>query len=474
MRLSQILPADCDALDASADVVIEGLALDSRFIHPGEVFVALSGGQVRGQDFIEMALERGACAVLTDQPIETELSVPVVYLPNLRMRLSAMAAEFYGHPSQSMSVVGVTGTNGKSSVCDLLQQAYRLLGVSGAAIGTLGVYGETLWRKPGMTTADPIQVQAELAMLRDAGVTHVAMEVSSHGLDQGRVEAVQFQSAVFTNLTRDHLDYHKTFEAYAQAKKRLFTELSCQTRHLNAQTPEAMSLATPADSIFCSAQGVGVENARPMASGWEFEWALGEQRIVTSTSLLGQFNLDNLSAMASVMLSQGFELADIARITPELTTVPGRMEWVSQQPAVLVDYAHTADGLQACLSAARAHCSGQLWVVFGAGGDRDVGKRPEMGRAASEYADRLIVTSDNPRSESPEAIIQDVLAGVTANYEVQPDRVDAIHHAIRTMSEQDVLVIAGKGHETEQVLADRVLQHDDREVARAALAEVLC
>ena len=301
--------------------MIEGLALDSRFIHPGEVFVALSGGQVRGQDFIEMALERGACAVLTDQPIETELSVPVVYLPNLRMRLSAMAAEFYGHPSQSMSVVGVTGTNGKSSV------------VAAAGLPFAGRVRGCHWN-PGRIRRDAVAETrhdhggSDSSSSRARNVARCRCHASRDGSVESwfgprPVEAVQFQSAVFTNLTRDHLDYHKTFEAYAQAKQRLFTELSCQTRHLNAQT-RAMSLATPADSIFvprrsgcwkCTADGLG----------------LG---IRMGVGRAAYRDLDLAGAVHRTPICHGFshvsrvELADIARITPELTTVPGRMEGV--------------------------------------------------------------------------------------------------------------------------------------------------
>ena len=468
MRLSTLLG---QALDQDAE--FNGLSLDSRFIHPGEVFVALSGNASKGQDFIPMALERGAVAILTDAPVAGAFSVPVVQIESLRYRVSELAARFYADPSQDLVVVGVTGTNGKSSVCDLLQQAWRQLGLPAAAIGTLGVYGETQWRRPGMTTADPIQVQAELAMLRDAGVSHVAMEVSSHGLDQGRVEAVQFAVGVFTNLTRDHLDYHGSLEAYAQAKQRLFTALSTHSRVLHAGTPQAMEMLD-SDSLSYGPEGqVRIQDAQPGSNGWQFNLVYQDQSVPSHCKLLGDFNLDNLAAVVAVLMRQGFELPAIAQVLPALAPVPGRMEWVSTEPAVLVDYAHTPDGLAAALQAARAHCAGSLWVVFGAGGDRDAGKRPEMGAVASQYADHLIITSDNPRSEAPADIIADIAAGVTASSHQILDRIEAIEYGLAQMSAHDVLVIAGKGHETDQILASGAVHHDDREVARAWL-EAAC
>lgn len=468
MKLSHLL-----GRELSTDVDLGGLCLDSRFIHPGEVFIALTGSASNGQDFIPAAIERGAVAILTDVAVTDEYQVPVIHIEGLRRQVSALAARFYDHPSESLTVVGVTGTNGKSSVCDLLQQAWRQLGLSGAAIGTLGVYGQTQWRRPGMTTADPVQVQAELAMLRDAGVTHVAMEVSSHGLDQGRVEAVQFHTGVFTNLTRDHLDYHGTLESYAQAKQRLFVDLAPAHRVLHADTPAAMALYD-ADSVSYGSEGqIKICDAQVQRTGWTFRLEQGDQTHSASCGLLGAFNLDNLAAVSAVLLAQGVSLADAAAVLGKLTTVPGRMEWVSQTPAVLVDYAHTPDGLQAALTAVRAHCAGRLWVVFGAGGDRDTGKRPQMGAVASELADQIVITSDNPRSESPDQIIADILAGVTREAIQIVDRIDAIEYALEHMDDQDVLLIAGKGHETDQVLATGTVHHDDREVARAWL-EATC
>jgi len=469
MKLSALLEQSVEG-----DIEIQGLCLDSRFVHPGEVFVALSGERAQGQDFVLGARERGAVAILTDQPLDMALDCPVVVVPNLRMQLSALAARFYGYPSRSLHVVGVTGTNGKSSVCDLLQQAWRALGLSGAAIGTLGVYGQTQWRRPGMTTADPIQVQAELAMLRDAGVTHVAMEVSSHGLVQGRVEAVEFQCGVFTNLSRDHLDYHGTLDAYAQAKQRLFTELSCAHRVLNADTPAAVAVADPQASLYGSQGTISISDAQADSAGWRFTLNVQDQTRACRTHLLGVFNLDNLCAVVAVLLNQGVALDAIANLIPQLSAVPGRMEWVSHQPAVLVDYAHTPDGLSAALMAARQHCQGQLWLVFGAGGDRDVGKRPMMGQVAGDLADCIIVTSDNPRSEDPTRIIEQIQAGIGGPSQAVEDRVAAIHQALQSMSPEDTLVIAGKGHETQQILANTVVHHDDREVAKAWLEGQTC
>ena len=460
MKLSVLLDRSLER-----DVEVQGLCLDSRFIHPGEVFVALTGDALDGRDYVAAALERGAVAILSERPLDVTLDCPVIVIEQLRMQLSDLAARFYQHPGADLQIVGVTGTNGKSSVCDLLQQAWSALGVSGAAIGTLGVYGVTQWRRPGMTTADPIQVQAELAMLRDAGVSHVAMEVSSHGLVQGRVEAVPFQCAVFTNLSRDHLDYHGTLDAYAQAKQRLFVDLQPAARVLHAQTPAAMQVQDSTSVLFGEGASLSVSDAQASPTGWSFVLNAQGDSVKTSTQLLGAFNLDNLLAVVGVLQTQGFELAQIAELLPGLKAVPGRMEWVSHQPAVLVDYAHTPDGLSAALQAARQHCQGRLWVVFGAGGDRDAGKRPMMGQVAGDLADQIVVTSDNPRSEDPASIIHQIQAGVGRASQAIEDRIEAIHFALSEMQDDDTLVIAGKGHETLQVLATGSIHHDDREVA---------
>ncbi|QGG80949.1 UDP-N-acetylmuramoyl-L-alanyl-D-glutamate--2,6-diaminopimelate ligase [Litorivicinus lipolyticus] len=448
---------------------ITGLTLDSRAIAPGMLFCAVSGALSDGHDFIQAAIESGASAVICERACE--LSVPCVVDPQLRHSLSALAGRFYADPSHDLRLVGVTGTNGKSTLCDLLQQAHHALGHRSAAMGTLGVYGARDYGYSGNTTADPIQIQADLAALRTDAVTDVAMEVSSHGLAQGRAEALRFDVGVFTNLSRDHLDYHGDMDRYALAKQHLFVGLRPRHWVLNAQTPEAALLAPLADAATLYGDGGSVRaqhiQARP--SGVAFELVTEADRGTVESQLLGDFNVDNLLACAAVLLAQGVAFATVCKTLAGLRPVRGRMQVISQSPLVLVDYAHTPDGLAAALRGARAHCHGQLWVVFGAGGDRDTGKRPLMGQAADQLADRIVLTSDNPRSEDPELIMDDIEAAIHRPVHRQTQRTLAIEWAIRQMAPQDTLLIAGKGHEREQIIGHQVMHHDDAEVARRAL-----
>ncbi|PZQ16364.1 MAG: UDP-N-acetylmuramoyl-L-alanyl-D-glutamate--2,6-diaminopimelate ligase [Rhodanobacter denitrificans] len=471
----------------AGDVVIGGLNQDSRRIAPGEAFVALRGARAHGLAHAPRALERGAAAILAELPLPSDApavpaTVPLIGIEDLRGRLGAIAARYYGEPSQALRVIGVTGTNGKTSTVQLLAQALTHLGRRAATIGTLGagLHGAI---EPGEhTTPDAIAVQRLLAEFRDAGATDVAMEVSSHALVQGRVNAVAFRVAVFTNLTRDHLDYHGDMAAYGAAKAGLFRfpGLAAAVLNLNdafgaalaAQLPESLPRVTyglddpradvRADAIAASVEGLAFDLHTP--------WGAGPVR----TRLLGGFNVANLLAVVACLGIGGVAFDDIVAALAELEPVPGRMSRLGGHgdvPLLVVDYAHTPDALEKALTTLRAHCAGELVCVFGCGGERDAGKRPQMAAIAESLADRVVVTDDNPRGEDGDAIVADILAGFVApgRVTVQRDRARAIAEAVRGARAGDVVLIAGKGHEPYQEIGGVRHPFDDRHVARAAL-----
>jgi UDP-N-acetylmuramoyl-L-alanyl-D-glutamate--2,6-diaminopimelate ligase len=464
------------------DVEITALATDSRAVGPGMLFAALPGSRLDGSAFIPEALERGAAAVLADAAYAGgDLGVPLILDPQPRRRLALIAARFYGR--QPRCVVAVTGTNGKTSVVGFARQLWTALGHPAASLGTLGLEGPAGIGAPGLTTPDPIALHRLLAELADAGVDHLALEASSHGLDQHRLDGVRIQAAAFTNLSRDHFDYHGDLEHYLAAKQRLFGELLAAegTAVLNADQPQFGRLADA-----CRARGIAVldygraaERLRlieqtPGAHGQVLTVALDGRSERIETSLVGGFQAANLLAALGLVLATGAEpeaaLAGLGR----LRGARGRLEQVGTHPSgapVFVDYGHTPDALDQVLRALRPHTAGRLVVVFGCGGDRDRGKRPIMGRIAAEQADLAFVTDDNPRSEDPASIRRAVLEGCPGGIEIG-DRREAIRTALAGLEAGDLLVIAGKGHETGQIVGDRVLPFDDAKEARAALAEL--
>ncbi|HET7267705.1 MAG TPA: UDP-N-acetylmuramoyl-L-alanyl-D-glutamate--2,6-diaminopimelate ligase [Oleiagrimonas sp.] len=476
------LPAD--------DIVVSGLTLDSRQVRPGHAFVALRGTQEHGIRYAASAVRSGATVVLAETPIEAapQVDVPVLCIDKLRSHLGAIAARFSGHPSAALTMLGVTGTNGKTSTVQMLSHALHLLGHASASIGTLGAGFDGLLKAGERTTPDVISLHAQLATLRDAGASHVAMEVSSHALDQHRVDGVEFNLAVFTNLTRDHLDYHGTMQAYGEAKARLFAWPTLDAVVINVDDAFGRELAMRLDDdVVClrtsadAQAGAEVRAARvhTLASGLDFHlvtpWGEGD----VQSPLLGRFNVANLLAVAACLGALGESFERIVTVLGQLPPVNGRMSRLGGhdgRPLLVVDYSHTPDALQQALAALRAHCAGRLLCVFGCGGDRDAGKRPEMGAIAERLADHVIVTDDNPRGENGDVIVADILAGLTrpGDARVERDRAQAIALALGMAQADDVILVAGKGHETYQEVAGERRPFDDVAVARAAMEARSC
>jgi UDP-N-acetylmuramoyl-L-alanyl-D-glutamate--2,6-diaminopimelate ligase len=483
MLLSELLP---DVPDVPADLAVTGLVQDSRAIRPGDAFVAIAGFGAHGLNFVDVAKQAGVAAILFEPPAPVDIPAPAdaIAVPNLRARLGELGDRFHDHPSQAMTVVGVTGTNGKTSTVQLLTQAWALRGMRNGSIGTLGagLYGEVV--PTGFTTPLVLQLHALLAQLRDAGAQAVAMEVSSHALDQGRVDGVHFDVAVFTNLTRDHLDYHGDMQAYGAAKAKLLAWPGLRTAVVNLDDAYGRELraALPAGThtIGLSSRGaqadVRAENVVLDAAGIGFDLIVGDERASVQSPLLGRFNVDNLLAVAGALHALGGNADAIASTLSRLQPVAGRMNRLGgdhAMPLVVIDYAHTPDALEQALSSLRAHAQGRLVCVFGCGGERDVGKRPQMAAIAEAGADLVIVTDDNPRGEDGDTIVADILKGFSRPDAalVQRDRAAAIARAIGTASASDIVLIAGKGHEPYQEVAGVRHPFDDTAVARALLQE---
>ena len=493
MPLSALLEGLAD-VPAAQDVRISGLSADSRHVNVGDAFFALAGASSHGLHYVPQVLDAGAAAIVFDAPAPLDIampaasSVPMIGVHALREQIGAIADRFYDSPSRALVVIGVTGTNGKTSTVQLLAQALSLHGHVAGSIGTLGagLHGQVIAGE--RTTPDVIAVHRLLAEMREAGASDVAMEVSSHALDQGRVDAVDFDVAVFTNLSRDHLDYHADMDAYGAAKARLFAREILRAAVLNLDDAHGVSLrAKLPERARCigvssrdnSGATLRAESLQLDASGIAFDLVHGDQRHAIRSPLLGRFNIDNLLAVAGVLLALDWLLADIAAVLPRLQPVDGRMNRIggdlaangSRQPLVVVDYAHTPDALEQALASLRAHTRGALVCVFGCGGDRDRGKRPQMAAVAERLADRVIVTDDNPRCEDGDAIVAEILSGFARPeaVHVQRDRALAIAGAIGSALSDDVVLIAGKGHETYQESAGVRRAFDDLQHARLAL-----
>ncbi|MEO8161002.1 MAG: UDP-N-acetylmuramoyl-L-alanyl-D-glutamate--2,6-diaminopimelate ligase, partial [Arenimonas sp.] len=416
MSLQQLLAGETQ-LRAGFDPLLQGLSMDSRALKPGDAFVALAGASTHGLRYLAQARDAGVAAVLFEPPAPANTTLPpeAVAVEGLRGKLGRLADRFYDGPSRHMQVTGVTGTNGKTSTVQLIAQALSLHGEHAGTIGTLGagLYGRHVAGE--RTTPDVIAVHRLLAQLRDEGATQVAMEVSSHALDQGRVDAVAFKVAVFTNLSRDHLDYHGSMVEYGQAKARLFGWPTLRTVVINLDDAFGAQLfeAVPAlvAKIGVSARGAAKASLRAVSptlspAGLQFQLAQGQGSFDVASPLLGRFNIDNLLSVAGTLRALGWPLAEVAAMLPRLSPVDGRMSRVGGnhgQPLVVVDYAHTPDALEQALASLREHTPGRLTCVFGCGGDRDRGKRPQMAAIAEAGADRVIVTDDNPRSEDGDA-----------------------------------------------------------------------
>ena len=454
-----------------APVDVRQLAYDARTVEPGALFFCVPGARADGHAFAADAVARGASALVVERPLAP--AVPQLLVDDARGSMAVAADEFYGHPSRELEVVGVTGTNGKTTSAFLL---HAVLEAAGRRPGLLGnierrIGGETV--QAGLNTPEAIDLQRFFRALLDAGHRSCAMEASSHGSELKRLDRVRFSALVFTNLSQDHLDLHGTMERYFQAKRRLFVEGERPPAAVNVGDPFGRLLADelrggelltfglhPDADVRADEVELGPDGARFRAAGIDLR-----------THLRGTFNVENVLGVVAAARLLGIEDGAIAAGVEALHGVPGRLEPVDEgQPfAVLVDYAHKPGALERVLQEARQLAGGRVVCVFGAGGDRDRGKRPEMGRIASALADVAIVTSDNPRSEEPQAIVDEILAGVAGEVEVELDRRRAIERALELAAPGDVVVIAGKGHETGQEVVGRVLPFDDRAVARETL-----
>jgi UDP-N-acetylmuramoyl-L-alanyl-D-glutamate--2,6-diaminopimelate ligase len=486
----QLLLKDIVPLNNNPDLPIAGVSVDSRAVQENYLFMACAGHQNDARKYIHAVAEKGVKVILYDNkdgfvtksptPADT-LLFPVA---DLQKHVGTIAARFYGDPSAHLSVIGVTGTNGKTSSSHFIARALQMAGKKCGILGTLGMGFPDHLGPAGLTTPDAITLQRELAALKEQGAEAIAMEVSSHSLAQHRVDGIHFHTAIFTNLTRDHLDYHGNMLEYAKAKQRLFEQPSLQNAIVNlddeygrqfvAQMPKSVTvygytIANTASAV----PTIRAENIRLHGKGFSAQiitpWGIGELQ----SHLLGRFNISNLLAVVAALNLQGVAFADSLRYVGALTTVPGRMQMLGgdKKPLFVVDYAHTPDALYQALSALREHCQGKLWCVFGCGGERDVGKRPMMADIAERYSDHVIVTDDNPRREYSQKIIADIVQGFRYPQQVTiiPDRRKAIAYAAQNAALNDVVFIAGKGHENYQIIGTEKLPYSDVEEVVAAL-----
>ncbi|MCK4659236.1 MAG: UDP-N-acetylmuramoyl-L-alanyl-D-glutamate--2,6-diaminopimelate ligase [Phycisphaerae bacterium] len=472
------------------DVPIHGLTDDSRRVSPGFCFVAIRGTRHDGHDFVDTAIENGASVILAEQPVNAPDSVVTVRSSNTRSAVARLAAAFYGvnrcRNGQRLRLIGITGTNGKSTTCRILQSILQTAGHRTAAVGTLGYDVVDDCLPAQLTTPPPIELCACLSQALEAGAAYAVLEVSSHALDQHRCDGLSFDAAVFTNLTGDHFDYHKTREAYLQAKKRLFDNLDPDAAAvINDDDPASAEMVADCRvpviryGISNPQLEVTAEIHSMSLSGCELELNFGGHSGLVRSSLIGRHNTSNILAAVGAAYKLGVRADDIARGIERLGVVRGRLQRLEPEGfpiSVLVDYAHTDDALDNALSTLKPLTIGRLICVFGCGGDRDRTKRPRMGAAVGRLAEVAVVTSDNPRTEAPQAIIDEILPGIgefpNCETYVEPDRGSAIRQAIAMAEAGDTVLIAGKGHEDYQILGRRTIHFDDAEVAREALQEV--
>jgi UDP-N-acetylmuramoyl-L-alanyl-D-glutamate--2,6-diaminopimelate ligase len=480
MKLSDLPLTEARFDPRFAGLELMGIASDSRKVKPGDLFVAVPGTKADGLAFVPQALANGASAVLAERAAEVPANVAAVVVPNVRRALALCAAAFF--PRQPGTIAAVTGTSGKTSVAAFARQIWASLGLSAASMGTVGVVSDTINVYGSLTTPDPIELHKMLDRLAGEGVTHLALEASSHGLDQHRLDGVRIAAGGFTNLSRDHLDYHPTIEAYLAAKLRLFRDLivaggtavidaddSYAGQVVVAATKRGLKIMTVGES------GDGIRLVAGAIDGFAQRVTLSHagHDYKVKLPLVGGFQVHNAALAAGLSIATGAEPARVFAALEKLEGAKGRLELAGTRNGapIFIDYAHKPDALKKAIEALRPYTTGKLTVVFGAGGDRDTGKRPIMGRIAAETADRVIVTDDNPRSEPPAAIRAAILAEAKGATEIG-ERAEAIRSAIAGLGQGDVLLIAGKGHETGQIVGDRVLPFSDHEAVAAALREI--
>jgi UDP-N-acetylmuramoyl-L-alanyl-D-glutamate--2,6-diaminopimelate ligase len=464
----------------SLPATAQGITDDSRLVRPGTVFIAVKGTDRDGHDFLEMARAAGAVAAIVEKADRLPDGLPALVVRDGRRAAPLAAAAAYAWPARHLQLVGVTGTNGKTTTVHMLRHVLDGRDVRSASIGTLGVLvgsaAEAVEGGGGLTTPGPVELQRLLRSLVDARIGKVAMEVSSHSLHQSRVDGVEFDVVVFTNLSRDHLDYHRTMDEYFRAKARLLDYLKPHgTVVYNVDEKAWANLRTDRRRVAFServmAAEVHCEHVRFGPRGSEFTLALIAERVPVALPLIGDFNVMNALGAAAAAYALGTSSSQIAARLSSLPQVPGRLELLNESPAVLRDYAHTPDALQRALEAVRPFTEGRLIAVFGCGGDRDRGKRPVMGEIAERLADVAIVTSDNPRTEDPERIIDDIAAGMhSGKHERITDRLEAIQRALAMATPTDVVLLAGKGHETYQVRGTTKYPFDEKEIVKSLMA----
>ncbi|MCP4302542.1 MAG: UDP-N-acetylmuramoyl-L-alanyl-D-glutamate--2,6-diaminopimelate ligase [Gammaproteobacteria bacterium] len=479
-----------DLLQGYADappVLIHGVASDSRLLADGYLFLACQGVSSHGLDYLAEAKAAGASAVAYDASTThtpEDIGVPVIAVDKLGAKLGEIASRFYGRPSETLGVIGITGTNGKTTVAWLVLQCARLLGERCGYLGTLGHGVDEIEHAEGMTTPAAVELHGRLADFVDQGASFAAIEVSSHALSQGRVDGVRFLAALFTNLTRDHLDYHADMRDYFESKARLFLESDTEHRIVNLDSeygtqlaarcgPEVVTVSTDVDRVADTRQHVFVRavTANDQGSDVVIVSSWGDGRF--ALPLPGDFNVANAVTVLALMLKLGVPMNAACEVLSEVHAPPGRMQRVDATgTTVYVDYAHTPDAIEAALRALRAHCRGKLWCVFGCGGERDAGKRPQMAGSAERLADSIVITSDNPRTEDPQQIIDEIVSGLEQPQlaTVIEDRAAAIAWAIDQAVETDIVLIAGKGHENYQQTGAERRPFSDYAVAEAALA----
>ncbi len=477
-----------DNADALQHIEITEIEHDSRKVKPGTLFFCITGFESDGHAFAAAAIQAGAVALMVEHPVTSvSEAVPQIVVKDTREALARLAGQFYGSPDAQISLIGITGTNGKTTSAFLTEHILRTAGKTTGLMGTIETKIAGMMEPSARTTPDALELIRLLARMRGAGVTHAVMEVSSHALDLRRVSGLHFAAVAFTNLSQDHLDYHHDMESYYAVKKRLFTEYEAGARIVNVDdawgkrlsfelqaTGRAVSCVSEHPELQADAPFVSAADVHLDAQATRFVLCSGTNTAQITLPLIGAYNLNNALVAAACALAVGIPFSAVAAALKTAPQVPGRLEHVSigQDFAVIVDYAHTDDALHTALSALRAITFGRLITVFGCGGDRDRSKRPLMGRAAGELSDKVFVTSDNPRTEDPTAILQDILPGLEGTgvaYKVVVDRNDAINRAIDAAQSGDCVFIAGKGHEDYQIFADRTIHFDDREVARGAL-----
>lgn len=484
MRLKNLIKSidNYKTCNSSEDFPVCGISCNSKTVSDDFVFVAIKGNRDDGHKFIQEAIDRGARAIIVqDQGIRVkrqDKKVNLIKVTDTRKVLARLATEFYGNPSSKMKVIGITGTNGKTTVSYLIEALLKTAGFNPAVIGTVNYRFNDKIIPSKNTTPGPIETQSMLAEMLKQGINYTVMEVSSHALNQDRTEGINYHCAIFTNLTQDHLDYHRTLENYFQAKAKLFQNIR----------PNAFTIINNDDGYGKKLKNLipaevityGIDNNADIMAGdikpdiahTEFLLTTTKEKVNFKTPLIGQHNVYNILAAVALAVREGLDLSLIKSVIEKFDSVPGRMERIDTKRdfSVFVDYAHTEDALRNVIKSLREFASGKIIVVFGCGGERDKTKRPKMGYAVSELADYAIITSDNPRSENPEEIIEDIEKGIKKNnYSVVPERKDAIKESLSLAKLGDIVLVAGKGHEDCQILKDKIVHFDDREVIRECL-----